>query len=156
MELDLKNKANQFNEKIQSTSEQFASVLGDYKKYYVYYNKNPEVDEFENFYSDSKSQLQNMSNTIVTVTNNINDVINTLDSTMSTVSDELEKEKLLNIKLTKMYNNLENAQNGSEILIDDAKEIYNRQYYYNLELFIGILISAGILAKFFKSGSSSV
>jgi hypothetical protein len=151
MEPDLKNKANQFDEKIKTTAQQFFSVLGDYRKYYVYYNKNPEVSEFENFYSESKGQLQTMSNNVVSITNNINQVIDVLDAKMSIVSDELEKEKEINMRLMKLAKNLENTQNGSEILIDDAKDTYNRQYYYNVELFIGILISAGIIFKFFKS-----
>ncbi len=155
MDPDLKNKPKQFDEKIKTTTKQFFSVLGDYRKYYVYYNKNPEVSEFENFYSNSKGQLQTMSNEIVSVTNNINQIIDVLDTKMSAISDELEKEKQLNIKLMKLSKNLENTQNGSEILIDDAKDTYNRQYYYNIELFIGILISAGIIAKFFKSPPSS-
>ena len=37
--------ASQFNEKINSIKSQFFSALDDYKKYYVYYNKNPEVNE---------------------------------------------------------------------------------------------------------------
>ena len=50
-----------FDEKIKSINSQFVNALDDFKKYYVYYNKNPEVNEFQNYYSNSKGQLQTMS-----------------------------------------------------------------------------------------------
>ena len=51
--------------------------------------------------------------------------------------------------MSELINNLQNTQNGSEILIDDSKTQYNIQYYKNVELFIGILIITGLLTKFF-------
>ena len=72
---------------------------------------------------------------------------------MELVSVKLEDEKKLNVELMKLFNSLENTQNGSEILIDDSKDTYNTQYYYNWEMFIGILIVCGMFAKLFKSYS---
>ena len=46
-----------FNEQINNIKSQFFSALDDFKKYYVYYNKNPEVTEFQNYYANSKGQL---------------------------------------------------------------------------------------------------
>ncbi len=42
--------AKHFNEQINNIKSQFFSALDDFKKYYVYYNKNPEVDEFQSYY----------------------------------------------------------------------------------------------------------
>ena len=70
MDNNLIGQANQFNEKINTTKRQFFSALDDFKKYYVYYNKNPEVDEFQNYYINSKSQLQTMSRDLFLTTNN--------------------------------------------------------------------------------------
>jgi hypothetical protein len=143
--------AKQFDEKINTIKTQFFSALDDFKKYYVYYNKNPEVNEFQNFYINSKTQLQSMSRDIFLTTNNIDKNIELLDKAMKIVSIKLENEKKLNGELMKVLTNLENTQNGSEILIDDSKNSYNTQYYYNWEIFIGILIVSGMFANFFKS-----
>ena len=51
----------------------------------------------------------------------------------------------------KILSNLENTQTGSEILIDNSKDIYNAQYYYNWEIFFGILFVSGLLVKLNKS-----
>ena len=145
--------AKQFEEKIDTIKTQFFSALDDFKKYYVYYNKNPEVDEFQNYYLNSKSQLQNMSRDLFLATNSIDKNIEQLDTQMAGVSVKLEAEKKLNGELMKILSNLENTQTGSEILIDNSKDIYNAQYYNNWEIFVGILIVSGLLVKLFKPSS---
>lgn len=137
---------NQFKEKIKAMKSQFFAALDDFKKYYVYYNKNPEVDEFQNNYENSKSQLQTLSDQLLRTTYSINNHIDKLDADMSDITEQIEKEKERNIKLTYALNNLEKTQNGSEVLIDDYKEKYNIQYYKNVQLYYGILIIITILA----------
>ena len=139
--------ASQFNEQINNIKSQFFSALDDFTKYYVYYNKNPEVNEFQNYYANSKSQLQTMSKDLFLTTNNIDKNIEDLDNEMMNISIQLENEKKLNKEMSELINNLQNTQNGSEILIDDSKTKYNIQYYKNLEIFIGILIISGFLTK---------
>jgi hypothetical protein len=144
----------QFNEKINTIKSQFFSALDDFKKYYVYFNKNPEVSEFQNYYANSKGQLQTMSQELILTSNNINKNIEELDQKVSTISIKLREEEELYKKLTELVANLDNTRNGSEILIDDSKRIYNLQYYKNVEIFIGMIIIVGILSSLFKKNTS--
>lgn len=150
------NQAKHFNEKINNIKSQFFSALDDFKKYYVYYNKNPEVNEFQNYYTNSKGQLQTMSKDLFLTTNNIDKNIEFLDNEMLYTSIKLEKQKKLHKELSELINNLQNTQNGSEILIDDSKTKYNLQYYKNVELFIGILMVSGLLTKFFIPAKNNI
>ena len=140
-----------FDEKINNIKTGFFSVLDDFKKYYVYYNKNPEVDEFQNFYFNSKGQLQKLNSDMFLVTNNIQQKIQELDSTMKITSTKLESEKDLNEELLKLVNKIQTTQSGSEIMIDDAKEEYNIQYYKNWELVIGIIVLTRLSFKYFNA-----
>ena len=140
----------QFNEKIEGIESNFFSALDDFKKYYVYYNKNPEVSEFQNFYENSKSQIRSISRDLVNVTKEINDEIDYLDEYMSKVNVSISKEREKNMKTKRLLANIKNTENGSEILIDDSKKEYNTQYYVNVELVIGIFILGSALAVFFK------
>ena len=140
----------QYNEKINAINSQFFSALDDFKKYYVYYNKNPEVNEFQNYYANSKSQLQNMNKELFLISNSIDQNIDVLDKKMAEISFKLEAEKKMYKELEKLNSNLQNTQNGSEILIDDSKVAYNLQYYKNVEIFIGIIIVGGLLSVLFK------
>jgi hypothetical protein len=145
--------ANKFNEKIKTIKDSFFSALDDFKKYYVYYHKNPEVDEFQNFFVNSKGQLQKLNADIFLVTNNIQKNIKDLDTEMQMISTKLNDEKDLNEELLKLINRIQTTHDGSAIMIDDAKDEYNIQYYANWELFIGILFFMGISVKLLNKPS---
>lgn len=144
------NESQIINEKIEGIKTRFFSALDDYKKYYVYYTKNPEVSEFQNYYSNSKDQIQKISKELVSLTIEIDNKINILDDKMSDITNKIDDEKKRNEKMKKLLNNLRNTQNGSEILIDDSKKEYNSQYYLNLEVFVGIIILGFSLTTLFK------
>ena len=149
MSFEFEPQAKQIDEKINAIKNQFFSALDDFKKYYVYYNKNPEVNEFQNFYVNSKGQLQNLSRDIFLTTNDIDKRIEKLDIEIRALGLQVEDEKKLNVELMKLFKDINNTHVGSELLIDDSKELYNVQYYYNWELVIGIFITGGLLATIF-------
>jgi len=151
MSTNLMGPAKQNEEKINVINTQFFSALDDFKKYYVYFNKNPEVNEFQNYYTNSKSQIQTMTRDIFIITNSIDKSIENLDSQMQLVSLKLEDEKKLNVELIKLFKDLKNTKNGSELLISDSKNEYNEQYYYNWEMILGIFIAGVTLTMLFKS-----
>ena len=146
--------ANKFDEKIKGIKNSFFSALDDFKKYYVFYNKNPEVDEYQNFFSTSKGQLQGLNSDIFLITNNIQKNIKDLDTEMATISNKLKDEKNLNSELLSVKNNIRTTKDGSAIMIDDAKDEYNMQYYKNWELFIGVIFFTGISIKIFNKPSN--
>ena len=139
-----------FNEQINNIKTQFFSALDDFTKYYVYFNKNPEVTEFQNFYANSKSQLQTMNKELFVVTNNIDKIIEEINTQVSSISIKLEEEEELYNKLMELLENVDNTQDGSKILHVDSKKKYNDQYYKNVEIFIGIIIGIVLLVKLFK------
>jgi hypothetical protein len=143
--------AQQFDEKITNIKSSFFSALDDFKKYYVFYNKNPEVSEYQNYYVNSKSQLQGLGRDLFLLTNDIQKNMQQLDSDIQVISLRLEDEKTLNGELLQLLTNLENTQSGSEIMISDSKNLYNNQYYLNIELILGIIIASVLLATLFKS-----
>ena len=140
-----------FDSKIKDTKSQFSSVLDDFKKYYVYYNKNPEVNEFQNYYFNSKSQIKTLSKQLYQITESINKTIQDLDNSMSQISDKIEKEKSWNLKTTKILNNILNSKNGSKIMINDVKTDYNTQFYNNLELVFGIAFMSILISLLIKN-----
>jgi hypothetical protein len=143
-----------FADKIKNIQTTFFSALDDFKKYYVYFNKNPEVNEFQNYYANSKGQLQTMSRDMFVTTNNIEKSIEELNSQMETVSLKLEDEKKLNGELIKLISGLENTQNGSLLLIDDSKEEYNSQYFKNWQYVISIVIILSVIIMASRKSNS--
>ena len=144
-----------FDEKINAIQSQFFAALDDFKKYYVYYNKNPEVNEFQNYYANSKGQLQTMSKNLFVTTNDIDKEIESLEQKIQTMSALLKEEKKLNDKLVELIKDIYNTHVGSEVLISDSKQIYNKKYYTNMELIIGVIIVGILLMVLFKGTSGA-
>jgi hypothetical protein len=72
---------------------------------------------------------------------------------MKGVSIKLEKEKKIYDESYGLLGSVQNTKNGTEILISDSKEEYNKQYYYNYELIGGIIIIGLLLTSMFKKKS---
>ena len=140
-------KAKQFKEKINSINSSFLSALDDFKKYYVFYHKNPEVDEYSNHFVNTKSQLQTLSGEMFATTNIIQKNIETLNDTMEEISSKLTNEKDKYTKMDKMFTSLKGTESGSNILINDSKTEFNLLFFKNIELFIGILIILGLMVS---------
>jgi hypothetical protein len=138
------------NEKIETLKSQFFSALDDFKKYFVFYNKNPESDEYLRYYENAKSQLITISQDLFNTTKTVYDNIQSLESEMSDVSDEIDKNKETNEKMFLLTQELKKTESGSQILISDSKTEYNTLYNYNVQIFVGILLLSGSIVAIFK------
>jgi len=136
-----------YQEQINNKATSFLSALDDFKKYYVYYNKNPEVQEYNKNFTDSKEQLQTLSSDVFQITNTIQRKIEEKSRAMSGIEMKLQRQKALSQEQEKTVNNLKSVQAGSSVMIDDSKTDYIFNYYKNLEIFIGILILLGLLVS---------
>jgi hypothetical protein len=143
----MNNEARYFEEKINSINSSFLSALDNFKKYYIYYQKNPDVDEYSDNFLNTKNQLQRLSSNMFAVTNNIETSIEKLDNNISDISVKLTKEKVKNGKLEKLLNSLKGTEKGSDLLISDSKIEYNLVYFKNVELFVGILFILALLVS---------
>lgn len=147
---NLTPQSQRYSEKINATSQQFFAVLDDFKKYYVFFNKNPEVNEYQQFYLNNKTQLQNLNRDIFTTTNNIEKAIEQLSQLMTRMNAKLSSEKELDGELGKLVSKLSNTGNGASIMLEDTTQIYAKQYYQNVEICVGVIGIIGLLIKMFK------
>lgn len=137
----------QYKEKIDAIKSQFFAALDDFKKNYVLYHKNPEVDEYQRNYETSKYQLQNLNNQLLQTSCDINDYIAQFDGDIEAIITELRLQKQINETLTSALNEMEITQTGSKVLIDDYKDKYNMQYNKNFQLYVGILFILAVLSS---------
>ena len=129
-----------YNQKLIALTNQYNFLITDFVKYFVFFNKNPSVDEYRNLYNSNKGQIQSVFTDLVTLKSNIEKEVGQMNSKVQLITTEINNNE-------KIYNNLftlnlqsSNTRDGSVSLIDETKEIYNKQYYLNVELFIGILL----------------
>ena len=141
-------KTDNYNNKIKVLNEQFYSILEDFKKYYIFFNKNPNVNEYQQMFLNIKSNIESINSQLFTIHNNIQDNIDDININIEKINTEIQKEKKQNIELKKRVGIVNNKKVSSEILIDDYKELYNNTYYYNITILIGIIIIIILFIKF--------
>jgi hypothetical protein len=141
----------EFNNKINTLQEKLPAILDDFKKYYVFFNKNPTYSEYGKIYENLKNNLNTISNELLTITIDIDKNTKNIGEFLLKINQSIEKEKNKNIKLKSIESNINNSYNGSRIMIDEYKEIYNSKYYNNIFMCIGIIISGTALVKVFTN-----
>ena len=139
-----------FLSKINILKEKLPSILDDFKKYYVFYNKNPEYDEYQQMFENIKGNLQKINSELFMTSNNIDKDTENINYRLQKINALIEKEKIKNRQLKRSLGIIEKKYNGSDELISDYKEIYNLDYLTNFALFYGIILLGIILALKFK------
>jgi hypothetical protein len=143
----------QFTTKLETLQSQLPSILSDFKKYFVFFNKNPEYPEYGQMFNNIKgnltqinSELFVLSNSVQTNTEQINDKLFILDAL-------IREEKIKNRDLKVKLGIVEHKNNASNELISDYKQIYESGYLRNWALFISILIAGTAISKIYKNPS---
>jgi len=147
---DLKNQianADKYKEELNALNGKFYSILDDFKKYYIFFNKNPEVDEYQQMFSNIKDNIESINSKLFTINTNLQQTVDDINIKIQQINIEIQKEKTKNLELKNNVGIINNKRTSSGILIDNYKELYNNTYYFNISIVFGILI---ILFLFYK------
>ena len=60
-----------FLSQINTLKEKLPAILDDFKKYYIFYNKNPEYSEYQQMFESIKGNLQGINSELFMTKNNI-------------------------------------------------------------------------------------
>jgi galactitol-specific phosphotransferase system IIB component len=139
-----------FLSKINTLKEKLPSILDDFKKYYIFYNKNPEYTEYQQMFENIKSNLQSINSDLFMTSNNIEKDTESINDRLQKINILIRKEKMKNQQLKKRLGIVEKKYNGSDELISDYKEIYNLDYLNNFALLFGVILLGVTLVSKFK------
>lgn len=142
---------------IKTIQDKLPSVLDDFKKYYVFYNKNPTYTEYQTMLENLKSDLNSMNSELFKISNSVEKNINSISTKFAELNKLIRKEKATNHRLTPIYKGVKQTFTGSKIMIDEYKQIYNEKFMNNCFILIGIIVNGIVLVKIFASkGNTSV
>lgn len=145
-----------FLSKINTLKEKLPAILDDFKKYYVFYNKNPEYDEYQQMFENIKSNLQSINSDLFMTSNNIEKDTENINDRLQKLNALITKEKIKNRQLKRRLGIVEKEYNGSDELISDYKEIYNLDYLTNFALFYGVVLLGLVIGLKFKAPVAKV
>ena len=139
----LRNNLNTLNEK-------FPSILEDFKKYYIFYNKTPDYPEYAQLFTTMKGNIQKIQSTLFSETNTVESIIEKINQEMSKIDVKIKEAKNKNKHLKKKLGIVETTNNSSEEMIGDYKKMYNLQYFVNFTMIVGIILAGTVTFKVFK------
>jgi hypothetical protein len=142
--------------KVITLQEKLPSILEDFKKYYVFYNKNPTYSEYQTIYQNIVSNINSLASDLISISTETEKNVQTISDVLIKINTLIENEKNKNNELKSIESNINNQYNGSKIMVYEYKQIYNENYIKNIFMFFGIIISGTILIKVFTKKVAQV
>lgn len=151
--IDKLPKPEQFINNLDTLKQKIGPILEDFKKYYVFYNKNPEYPEYQSMFETVKSQITQVCSDLFLLENNV--LINTdqINKALIELNLLIKEERKKNRELKRKLGIAETENNAAMEMIDNYKEMYDSGYLRNWGLGISILFAITIISKVYKSPS---
>jgi hypothetical protein len=140
-----------FKEKLQTLNQQLPAILDDFKKYYVFFNKNPEYPEYQNSFENIKGNMNKLNSDLFMLSNDVQSSTGELNKKLFALNVLIQKEKERNRKLNLGLGIVEHKNNAATELISDYKNIYSEGYLRNWALFVSIIIIGASISKIRKN-----
>jgi len=140
-----------FKEKLQTLNNQLPAILDDFKKYYVFFNKNPEYPEYQTSFENIKGNMTKLSSDLFMLSNDVQASTDELNKKLFALNVLIQEEKERNRDLKLSLGIVEHKNNAATELISDYKNMYSEEYLRNWALFISILIIGNSISKINKN-----
>jgi ribosome-binding ATPase YchF (GTP1/OBG family) len=136
-----------YNEQLDALNSQFYSILDDYKKYYIFFNKNPDYQDYATAYANVKSNIQSINSNVFRISGEAESALNKLMEDTKDINAKIQQEKILNEKLKNNLGLIKTNTASANVMISNYKEVYREQYIRNLTTFLGLFLSTFVIFK---------
>lgn len=139
-----------------SAKQQIPSILDDFTKYYIFYNKNPEYDEYERLYYNIKDIMDNLESQVKKTSASIDEDMAKLNQVLKTVNERINKERTKNRYLRRRLGLAENESNGADEMVRDYTTVYDAGYTRNWSLVLGIVGLLVYGVQLYSAGGTNI
>ena len=143
-------KPSYFTKNLEALQSQLPAILADFNKFYVFYNKNPEYQEYQNMFENIKSNLNNLNSEIFTLSNDVQTNTDDINRRLLLLNGLIKIEKERNKELKKKLGIEENKNSAASELIMDYKNMYESGYLRNWALLLSIFLVGYTITKIYK------
>ena len=140
-----------FTQKLETLKSQLPAILANFKKYYIFFNKNPEYPEYEQMFQNIKSNLNDINSQLFILSNDLQINTDKINEKLFALDVLIRKEKKKNRELKLKLGIIEHKNSAASELIYDYKEMYESDYLRNWALFLSIVVVGLTISKTFKS-----
>ena len=138
----------------QSTLEQLNGqlnpILEQFQKAYMNYEMNPTNHEYERIFLIATSNMESLNSQLFSIKNALVKNIQILDQDLMQLNEKIKEVKKENQYLNNNYHQINSKQHGSIGMVYEFNDMYNRDYFTNLHVLIGILFSLYLTIQIFS------
>ena len=136
-------------EDLTTLKEQLPSILDDYEKYYVFYNRNPEYEEYKRMFDNINSNIESSKSKLNIIANETDKNTEILNKMLNELDKHIQIEKKNNNIFKRKLGIVESTNSGSNEMISNYKDMYKIEYNTNWGLFISIIIALATITNVF-------
>ena len=140
-----------FSQKLVSLKQQLPSILDDYNKYSVFYNKNPDYNEYQQSFDRIQGNLNQLNSELFMLSNNVQSETDEVNKYLNQLNKLITIEKSIRSDLKKQLGNVKSDKNATTEMIDNYKEMYNNGYLRNWGLLLSIILAGFAISKVYSS-----
>jgi hypothetical protein len=140
-----------FKQQLKDLTNKLHGILEEFDKAFLFYNKNPQNNEYLHIYETSKNNLNTFNADVFMLSNDIESNTSKINNELLILNKLIIAEKQTNKKLKHKLHIIENKELATDELIDDYTTIYKLNYNKNWGLFISILISCFAISKIYSN-----
>jgi len=130
----------QYIQQINSINEKSVSILNEFKKLYVIHKMHPENEEYQYQYENIVSNINKISSTLFTASNDIQLNVDDLNKQLIELNVSIKKEKKINKNLKSQLGMVEHKSNSTNEMINNYKEIYEKYYLNNWSILLSTFL----------------
>ena len=144
-----------YSTQVDDLKNTFPEVLDDFKKYFIFYHKNPDYSEYQTNFENAKSNLNQLIIKLFKISDSVQMSTSKMNVNMERINKTIQENKKEYLKLKRRILHLKEAHNTSDIMVDDYVTIYNMYYLKNAAILLGVLMQIWILTKVFNSTATT-
>ena len=137
-----------YRTRLDDLQKQMPSVLEDYKKIYVEYNKSPENNQRS--YDTIMGNITNVNVELRKIQVEVDADITNFNNDMSEINKKISDNKNKNIEYKELLGDTTYKSNSADIMYNDYKELYESAYLKNWALLMGVIVSVALTIRTFK------
>ena len=154
--IEINNKTTQYTNKLETLKSQMPSILNDYNKYYILYNKYTKNEENKRLFNNINSNLESVKSNLVILSNDVQAETNKINTELISLNSLIEKEKTTYKNLNSKLGIVEHKNNATTELISDYKQMYEYSYLRNWGLFFSIVFAGYTISKVFTNNRAII
>jgi len=139
-----------YNEKLDALNSQFAAVLDDFKKFFIFYYKNPDYADYKTSYNQAKSTIQGINSQLFQIVSEVEAALSAMAEDTTKINNGITEEKDTQDKLNSNLASIKSTNRSSNTMIQNYKDGYKDQFAKNIIMFLAIFLSLYVIFKVYK------